>query len=80
MILKCSVCYSASKKGKCKVYHQLVEICKDMMGTIKKMSESYQASRGQYEKRLTELQLGLNTTITDLEKQGNNHFLCCENI
>ena len=76
MILKYSLHRLASKKGKCKVYRQLVEICKDMMGTIKKMSKSFQESRDQYEKRLTELQLGLNTTINDLEKQGNDYFLC----
>jgi hypothetical protein len=41
-----------------------------MMATVKKMFESYEHGKDQYHKRLTELQLGLNTTIYDLEKQG----------
>jgi hypothetical protein len=53
------------------VYRQLVEICKDMMGTVKKMFESYGDGKEKYQKRLTELQLGLNTTLYDLERQGN---------
>ena len=52
------------------MYRQLVEICKDMMATVKKMFESYEDGKEKYHKRLTELQLGLNTTIYDLEKQG----------
>ncbi|CAB3988945.1 Hypothetical predicted protein [Paramuricea clavata] len=40
-----------------------------MMGTVKKMFESYGDGKEKYHKRLTELQLGLNTTIYDLEKQ-----------
>ncbi|XP_028408464.1 uncharacterized protein LOC114531030 isoform X2 [Dendronephthya gigantea] len=59
----------ATRKGKCKVYRQLVEICKDMMSTVKKMSASYDDGKDQYYKRLAELQLGINTTIYDLEKQ-----------
>jgi hypothetical protein len=41
-----------------------------MMGTVKKMFESYGDGKEKYHKRLTELQLGLNTTIYDLERQG----------
>ena len=41
-----------------------------MMGTVKKMFISYGDGKEKYYKRLTELQLGLNTTIYDLEKQG----------
>ena len=52
------------------MYRQLVEICKDMMGTVKKMFESYGDGKEKYHKRLTELQLGLNTTLYDLERQG----------
>ena len=40
------------------------------MGTVKKMFISYEDGKEKYHKRLTELQLGLNTTIYDLEKQG----------
>lgn len=65
-----SFAFPATKKGKCKVYRQLVEICKDMMSTVKKMSTSYDDGKDQYYKRLAELQLGINTTIYDLEKQG----------
>lgn len=41
-----------------------------MMETVNKMFQSFKDGKGKFNKRLTELQLGLNITINDLEKQG----------
>lgn len=35
----------ASKSGRCKIYHQLLDICRDMMKTVKKMYGTYMYER-----------------------------------
>lgn len=35
----------ATKTGKCKIYHQLLDICRDMMKTVKKMYGTYMYER-----------------------------------
>lgn len=63
-------CFTASKTGKCKIYHQLLDICRDMMKTVKKMYGTYMYERYLFAKEKDHFTRKLKRVNKQLEISG----------
>lgn len=61
----------ASKKGKCRIYRQLLDICKDMMLTVKKMFSSYSYEKFMFRRQKTLFERKLKHVAEKLEGAAN---------
>lgn len=61
---------AATKSGKCKIYHQLLDICRDMMKTVKKMYGSYMYERYLFAKEKDRFTRKLKRVTKQLEASG----------
>ena len=62
--------FAASKTGKCKIYHQLLDICRDMMKTVKKMYGTYMYERYLFAKEKDRFTRKLKRVTKQLEVSG----------
>lgn len=63
--------FTASKAGRCKIYHQLLDICRDMMKTVKKMYGTYMYERYLFAKEKDRFSRKLKRVTKQLELSGN---------
>ena len=62
--------FAASREGKCRIYNQLLDICKDMVKTVKKMFGSYMYEKFMYKKQKAKFERNLKQVAAKLEKAG----------
>lgn len=62
---------TVSKAGRCKIYHQLLDICRDMMKTVKKMYGTYMYERYLFAKEKDRFTRKLKRVTKQLEISGN---------
>ena len=74
MLNRTSFCFPASKTGKCKIYHQLLDICRDMMKTVKKMYGTYMYERYLFAKEKDRFTRKLKRVNKQLEISGAFHI------